>query len=107
MRYKIPLREARAAFDQRRAFNCNDTLRGHYGSPTTYGRLAAMWVAYIRQFRDQIVYSVVSYDTPIAWVMRDGRVIVPPAWYSQTTSRHVSALRLRYSPAPAMSAEAA
>ena len=54
---------------------------------------------YIRQFRAGIVYTVMSYRTPIAWVMRDGRVIVPPIRHSQTTGRHLRALGVRYSPA--------
>jgi hypothetical protein len=57
------------------------------------------WCQYLRQFGQHITYSVMSYQTPVAWVMRDGRVIVPPVRYSQTTGRHMQALGVRWSPA--------
>lgn len=98
MRYKIPLREASAAFDQRRPFDCNGTLRGDSGRPISYGWLPRVWVNYIQQFSYMITYTVRSYQTPIAWAMRDGRVIVPPVSYSQTTGRHQRMLGLRQSP---------
>jgi hypothetical protein len=98
VRYKIPLREARGAFEQRRAFDSNDTLRGYRGAPREYGWLTNVWANFIRQFRDEIVYTVMSYYTPVAWVMRDGRVIVPPIRHSVTTQRHIRALGVRYSP---------
>jgi hypothetical protein len=35
-----------------------------------------------------ISYVVYSYATPIAWVLKNGEVIVPAVRYSVTTSRH-------------------
>ncbi len=35
-----------------------------------------------------VVYTVLSYRTPIAWVRADGEVVIPDEWYSVTTSRH-------------------
>ncbi|WP_345580374.1 hypothetical protein [Nonomuraea rosea] len=36
----------------------------------------------------RIVYVVLSYSTPIAWVRDDGKVIIPESHYSLTTTRH-------------------
>lgn len=108
MRYKIRLREARDYFDRRRPFDCNGTLRGTPGSAAvTYGRLPRMWQNFHRQFEAFICYTVWSYQTPIAWVMRSGEVVVPPVRYSPTTSRHAQTLRLEFSPAPEVDEEAA
>lgn len=99
MRYKIPLREAQRRFETRTPFCCNDTLQGYSGAPASTGWLTNDWCLYIHQFRRWITYTVMSYQTPIAWVMRDGRVIVPPLKHSVTTQRHIRALGVRYSPA--------
>lgn len=40
-----------------------------------------------------MVYVVMSYRTPIAWLLRDGTVHVPDVTYSPTTSRHQSVTR--------------
>lgn len=37
-----------------------------------------------------VVYTVLSYGTPIAWVTDDGTVTVPNERYSVTTSNHQS-----------------
>lgn len=95
----IPLREASSRFQDREPFNCNDTLLGYRGAPTSTGYLTNEWVRYIRQFGRGITFVAMSYATPIAWVMVDGRVIVPPVRYSQTTSRHLRALGVSWSPA--------
>lgn len=99
MRYRIPLREAQQRFERRRPFSCNRTLVGYSGAPASTGWLTNEWVQYIRQFRSGIVFTAMSYQTPVAWVMADGRVIVPPLKHSQTTQRHIRALGVRYSPA--------
>jgi hypothetical protein len=36
----------------------------------------------------RIAYTVLSYATPIAWVLTDGAVKVPDVRYSSTTSHH-------------------
>ncbi len=37
---------------------------------------------------DRIVYTVLSYGTPIAWVLNDGTEVKPAVKYSVTTSKH-------------------
>ena len=38
--------------------------------------------------RHMITYTVLSYGTPIAWVLTDGTVKVPDVAYSRTTHGH-------------------
>jgi hypothetical protein len=40
-----------------------------------------------------LTYVVMSYSTPIAWVLEDGTKVVPEEWYSQTTTRQQKAVR--------------
>lgn len=63
-----------------KAFNRATELRG---------RLPEKWVnEYAIDELEGIVYTVVSYMTPIAWVKRDGTVVIPDIYYSPTTSAH-------------------
>jgi hypothetical protein len=48
----------------------------------------------------KIVYTVMSWATPIAWVTSDGTVTVPEVAYSPTTARHQNLCRSSL-PAPA------
>ena len=43
---------------------------------------------------DDVVYTVVSYETPIAWVRRDGSVHKVNQKWTPTTSKHQSLLSL-------------
>lgn len=43
---------------------------------------------------DDVVYTVVSYETPIAWVRRDGSVHRVNQKWTPTTSKHQSLLSL-------------
>ena len=43
---------------------------------------------------DDVVYTVISYETPIAWVRRDGRVHKVDQKWTPTTSKHQSLLYL-------------
>ena len=56
-------------------------LQWHYG-----GRLSDEWSA--RLWLDEPTYVVYSYGTPIFWVARDGREVLPPVRYSVSTARH-------------------
>lgn len=38
-------------------------------------------------------YTVISYDTPIAWLKAGGKREVSPDFYSVTTSRHQNIIR--------------
>ena len=47
------------------------------------------------QYRaDDVVYTVISYETPIAWVRRDGSVHKVNQKWTPTTSKHQSLLSL-------------
>lgn len=41
-----------------------------------------------------VVYTVYSYGTPIAWVLRGGRVRIPNLRYSVTTTNHQGLCRV-------------
>ena len=43
---------------------------------------------------DEVEYVVYSYETPIAWLLKDGTVIVPNVRYSNTTTNHQSLCRI-------------
>lgn len=64
-------------------------LRGVEGAYWGHGRLSG--ATYDRYYddraADRIVYTVVSYSTPIAWVLRDGTRVRPADKYSVTTSK--------------------
>ncbi len=62
------------------------------GKDTRYtGRLPA---EYVSQYDTaDVIYTVYSYVTPIAWVNSDGYVTVPNVHYSPTTSAHQSLAR--------------
>jgi hypothetical protein len=50
------------------------------------GYLPAEWAE--RLAADAPTYVVFSYSTPIAWVAADGRAVIPPVSYSNSTSKH-------------------
>lgn len=60
--------------------------------PTGTGEMSAGHRALYEEQRryDGIVYTVLSYDTPMAWVLADGYIEMPNAQYSQSTTRHQS-----------------
>jgi hypothetical protein len=70
-------------------FNAGN-LTGIAGPPTSTGHLPAVDAAYLRadQERYGIAYTVLSYKTPIAYVLTDGTVVMPEARYSPTTTAH-------------------
>lgn len=60
-----------------------------------FGKLEGQALA---DFRDAwsagtLTYVVMSYSTPIAWVLEDGTKVVPQEHYSQTTTRQQKAVR--------------
>jgi len=65
------------------------SVTGIEGSWTT-GRMPD---DFAREYRkaasaNEIVYTILSYGTPIAWVLSDGTEVKPPVKYSVTTSKH-------------------
>ena len=68
--------------------NPRDGLWGDKGPAACTGSLPV-------EYHDELAfatYVVYSYDTPIGWVTRDGRYVVPAQRYSQTTGKHQSIL---------------
>ncbi|MEU0924556.1 hypothetical protein [Streptomyces malaysiensis] len=62
-------------------------------------RLPHRWREQYIEDGDEIIYTVLSYRTPIAWVLRCGAVVIPDVKYSQTTSGHQSMLYALSEPA--------
>lgn len=62
-------------------------VSGPYGGT---GQMPAEVADLYRSHRDRIAYTVVSYATPIAWVLTDETVVQPAVKYSVTTSNHQS-----------------
>lgn len=65
------------------------------GVPTSVdaGRLDGDWAKIYREDAPMIVYTVVSYWTPIAWKLQNGEWVVPDQRHSSNTSRHQSIVR--------------
>ncbi len=81
---------AREALMDRKPFKTSGAFsatEGHTRLPWGH-RLPADYAATYWEQSDQIVYTVWSYNTPIAWVLDDGTVVQPPVKYSVTTSKH-------------------
>lgn len=79
-----------AAIAAHKPFATHGALRGIEGHAGE-GRLCgddrdAFLAAY--QSNDPIVYSVYSYQTPIAWVRKSGKVHIVKQRFSVTTSKH-------------------
>jgi hypothetical protein len=79
---------------QRAEFRTRGSLAAVRRAPDETGRLPAEWVERYRADAPNIVYVVLSYATPIAWVRDDGQVIIPECSYSLTTTRHQRLCRL-------------
>ncbi|WP_436788880.1 hypothetical protein [Yinghuangia sp. YIM S10712] len=79
----------RRALAGREPFRTYGAFRAAVGGPASRGRLPDEWWAKIRDVPDgRIRYTVYSYVTPIAWVLDDGTVVIPPVRYSLTTTGH-------------------
>ncbi|MEV4170130.1 hypothetical protein [Nonomuraea sp. NPDC049709] len=70
------------------AFTTRGALSAVYSPPAETGRLPAEWVERYRADEPCIVYAVLSYATPIAWVLGDGQVIIPDCCHTLIMSRH-------------------
>jgi hypothetical protein len=89
-RGKVAKTTSRSLYDHT-AFGCKGSdIWAVEGTVSELGRLDSMWASLYAVQHDEIVYTVLSYDTPIAWVLRTGAVIIPDAKYSVTTSHHQS-----------------
>lgn len=58
------------------------------GSTGEIGRMPTDVAKLYAYDKAQITFTVLSYATPIAWVLADGTVKVPDVYYSRTTNQH-------------------
>lgn len=70
--------------------NSGKSFSGMPGQRNDLGRLSADWQRIYRA--TDVVYTVLSYGTPIGWQDNKGQWTVPSESYSATTSGHQSKL---------------
>lgn len=94
----------RFCIDHDQDFITNGRIRGYQGqtAPDCEGQLDAPWGDWYRETLNTIVYTVMSYDTPIAWKYQDGKWFVVDQKFSQTTSRHQGTVRRALALEPAL-----
>jgi hypothetical protein len=98
MSKRIGLRDVPAKWQAREPFQThNGTMTGE-NFVSSHGRLPGEWrkELFAAEQRNDVIYVVYSYATPIAWVLKDGTEVQPPVKYSVTTSKHQGKL---YGPA--------
>lgn len=86
-----------SALSNRKAFKRSGfAMQGVEGAVSGTGRMPAGSANMYRANAevDMVAYTVVSYGTPIAWVTREGMVIIPDAKYSVTTTHHQNLCRV-------------
>lgn len=74
------------ALEQRKPFKTSGSLTGIDGASGGTGRMPHDIAKEYERDRDKITYTVMSYGTPIAWVLTDGTVKIPDVGYSRTTT---------------------
>lgn len=80
---------AREALARREPFHTYGAFRAVDGYSLPFGNwLPSCWQERYRADGDEITYTVLSYQTPIAWVLRSGEVVIPDVKYSRTTTGH-------------------
>lgn len=85
-----------SAMKNREDFKTSGALYGTTKRVWNTGRMPSDWAKKYTEAveNDEIVFTVVSYCTPIAWVLKNGEVVVPTVSYSQTTQKHKGTLYL-------------
>lgn len=81
------------ALMDREPFTTHGALSAISGHVWSTSRLPEPWATMYAVSAGDITYTVLSYLTPIAWVLDDGTVVIPPVKYSITTSGHQSTVR--------------
>jgi hypothetical protein len=82
-----------AALQNRKPFHRSGfAMRAIEGKTSLSGRLPVGELIAYR--KSEIAYTVISYQTPIAWVTTDGEVYVSQESYSVTTSHHQGLCRV-------------
>jgi hypothetical protein len=87
-----PKRRAGELVSKRQPFsNSGETFRGVVGHPGTLGELPHPWRS---TFPTRgVLYTIMSYSTPIAWLTEDGWTM-PDVTYSPTTTQHQGVVRV-------------
>ncbi|MCT9080480.1 hypothetical protein [Streptomyces fulvoviolaceus] len=99
---------AREALARREPFHTYGAFRAVDGYSLPFGNwLPSCWQERYRADGDEITYTVLSYGTPIAWVLRSGEVVIPDVKYSRTTTDHQGLLYALGQPADGPLARAA
>ena len=86
-----------ACIEEGVAFRTSGRIRGVPGVAwyiETAGRLSDEDAAAYKRDGEHIVYTVLSYDTPIAWVLDDGTYVLIEGRITPTTARHQETARL-------------
>ena len=86
-RYATNSWQARRALAFREPYTTGGAMRAVEGTTST-GRLNDHWTSTYRADMPRIVYTVMSYSTPIAWVLDDNSVVKVDQKFSITTSGH-------------------
>jgi hypothetical protein len=73
-------------------FTSHGSLSGHKGKTST-GYLPGDLADAYHQRGENIVYTVLSYATPIAWFDRERGWVIPEVRYSVTTSKQQGKIR--------------
>lgn len=87
-RYATNSWQAREALMDREPYRTGGSMYALTSAPYGHGRLNPEWAARYSADFDKIVYTVVSYSTPIAWVLDSGEVVKVGQKFSVTTSGH-------------------
>lgn len=82
-----------AALEARKPFTTSGSLSAEEGATYSTGRMSDTDAREYDADRDSITYTVMSYGTPIAWVLTDGSVKIPDATYSRTTGQQITLVR--------------
>jgi len=91
---KITLKDVPAKWRAREDFDCNGTLKGESVNGYLWGcgRLNPEELVKLERDKNNIVFVVHSYKTPIAWVLQDGTEYKVRQRFTGTTSRHAGRL---------------
>lgn len=78
------------ALQNREPFTTSGALKAQHNAPYNTGMLRYEDYEQFLKDRENIVYTVISYSTPIAWVTKNDDVYIVNQKFSATTSRHQS-----------------
>lgn len=71
--------------------NSTGTFRAELGKVRSTEHLQDEWLELYQN--SSIIYTVMSYGTPIAWVTSNGEIVIPSIYYSNSTSKHQNIVR--------------